>query len=92
MLVRLIVTGRVQGVFYRVSTRDKASELGLSGFVKNRADGSVEIEACGSREKLENLVSWCREGPSGARVDNLKVEWLEEEGRETEDLQGFVIR
>jgi len=64
----LIIEGRVQGVFFRDSTRREAIELGLCGWVKNRFDGSVEVVAEGPREKVETLVAWCHHGPPIARV------------------------
>ena len=57
------VTGKVQGVFYRASTRDTARALGLTGWVKNMPDGSVELEAQGPEDKLEQLVIWLNQGP-----------------------------
>jgi acylphosphatase len=73
--VRLRVTGLVQGVFYRQSTALEAARLGLSGAVRNRADGSVEVEAEGARSGVEALVAWCRRGPPSARVEGLDVAW-----------------
>jgi len=64
----LIIEGRVQGVFFRDSTRREAIELGLKGWVKNRFDGSVEVVAEGPREKVETLIAWCHHGPPIARV------------------------
>ena len=77
---RLRVRGRVQGVFFRASTCERASSLGLVGWVRNREDGSVEIEAEGARPALEQLVAWARRGPQGARVDAVKVEEIEPRG------------
>jgi acylphosphatase len=68
------VTGRVQGVFYRKSTVQKAQELGVAGYVRNQPDGSVYIEAEGFPDKLDTLVSWCWNGPELARVQNVRVE------------------
>ena len=85
--VHLVVHGHVQGVFYRASTQKTAEGLGLSGWVKNRPDGSVEIHAEGSREKLEELVAWCRIGPAQAEVSTLGLCWTEAEG-----LSSFDIR
>jgi acylphosphatase len=73
--VQLVVTGRVQGVFFRQSTRDVASQLGLSGWVRNQNDGSVALEAVGPRSAVEKLIDWTRKGPPSARVDNVAVEW-----------------
>jgi len=64
----LIIEGRVQGVFFRDSTRREAIELGLKGWVKNRFDGSVEVVAEGPKEKVETLIAWCHHGPPIARV------------------------
>lgn len=71
---RVIVTGRVQGVFFRESTRRKALELGLSGWVRNLADGSVEWVAEGEAARVEALLHWCQAGgPLMARVDRVDV-------------------
>jgi acylphosphatase len=78
------VRGLVQGVFYRASTVDRASELGLVGWVRNCPDGSVELEAEGPGERVEELVAWCRRGPPGARVTGVEVEWLPETRGERE--------
>jgi len=64
----LIIEGRVQGVFFRDSTRREAIELGLCGWVKNRFDGNVEVVAEGPKEKVETLIAWCHHGPPIARV------------------------
>ena len=68
------VQGKVQGVWFRAETQRVASRLGLPGFVKNENDGSVYIEAEGEKEKLEELVKWCRIGPPKAKVENVLVE------------------
>jgi acylphosphatase len=86
--LRARVRGRVQGVFYRASCRKEARILGLSGWVRNSADGSVELEAQGPRHRLEKLLAWCRLGPPGARVDSLEFEWIEATGEEGD----FVIK
>ena len=80
--VRLLVKGRVQGVFYRHKTREKATSLKLFGWVRNRTDGSVEVEAIGPAEQLKALIEWCKSGPPSARVDSVEVQWLAEEGSE----------
>lgn len=64
----LIIEGRVQGVWFRDSTREEATRLDLTGWVKNRFDGNVEIVAEGPREKVEKLIEWCHHGPPIARV------------------------
>ncbi len=67
----LIIEGRVQGVWFRDSTREEATRLNLTGWVKNRFDGSVELIAEGPREKVEKLVEWCHHGPPAARVSRV---------------------
>lgn len=71
----LIVTGRVQGVYYRAETRDQATALGLTGWVKNRPDRSVEVVVEGGREDVEKLIDWCRQGPPVAEVTGVSVLW-----------------
>ena len=66
--VSLTVKGRVQGVFYRASAKQKADELGVSGWVKNLPDGSVYIEVEGTEEQLDAMHAWCQEGPPRADV------------------------
>ena len=73
--VQLIVTGRVQGVFFRRSAAGQARMLGVKGRARNLPDGSVEIIAEGDRSNLTELVRWSHQGPPPARVDNVKVEW-----------------
>lgn len=69
---RLIVSGRVQGVFFRASTREQAQRLGLSGHAKNLDDGSVEVVAAGDPEAIDALADWLRQGPPLARVDTVE--------------------
>jgi acylphosphatase len=71
--VDVSVRGRVQGVFFRASTQEKAVELGIRGTVRNEPDGSVFIEAEGNDEELEQFLAWVRKGPPHARVDSVKV-------------------
>ncbi len=71
--VRAVVTGRVQGVFYRDSCRSQATRLGVRGSVRNLADGSVEVVAEGDRERVEELLAWCRAGPPRATVTGITV-------------------
>ena len=75
---RLKITGRVQGVFYRQTTRRMASELSLAGWVKNLDDGSVEAFVVGEREVVERFINWCWEGPPSARVEAVAVAWREQ--------------
>lgn len=74
--VRAIVTGRVQGVSYRAATVTAARRLGLAGWVRNRYDGSVELEAQGPDERVAELLAWCAHGPPSARVSHVATEEL----------------
>ena len=76
MSVHLIVSGRVQGVWFRAGAREQALELGLCGWAKNCPDGTVEIHAEGDKKTLEQFITWCRKGPPAARVSALEVEWV----------------
>jgi len=69
---RFVVSGKVQGVFFRASARDRAQALGLRGFAKNLADGRVEVLAAGDDAAIDELAAWLREGPPMARVDDLE--------------------
>jgi acylphosphatase len=87
MRKRVVADGRVQGVFFRDSTRQRAEAAGVSGWVANRADGSVEAVFEGEAGAVESLVEWMRAGPSGAEVERTEV--TEEE---PERLSGFEVR
>ncbi|MCX7785781.1 MAG: acylphosphatase [candidate division WOR-3 bacterium] len=75
--IHIIVSGRVQGVFFRDFTRRKAQLLGLTGWVRNTDDGKVEIVAEGKKDKLEQLIAAVKIGPASAKVTDCKVQWLE---------------
>jgi acylphosphatase len=75
--VRCYVAGRVQGVFYRASTRHEAQQLGIKGYAKNLHDGRVEVVACGSVEAIDALQSWLRKGPSDANVTGVSCETID---------------
>ena len=74
--VSIIVSGKVQGVFYRQSTKEKARELNITGEVQNLRDNSVSIIATGTAEELDQLVEWCRTGPPRARVTGVITQEL----------------
>ncbi|MFQ5757598.1 MAG: acylphosphatase [Acidiferrobacterales bacterium] len=71
---RYLISGTVQGVFFRASTQDTARQLQLSGFARNLPDGRVEVVACGNESNLRRLEAWLWKGPGYARVDNIIVE------------------
>ncbi len=85
---RVRVSGRVQGVFFRDSTREKAQELGLAGYVKNTPDGDVEALFEGPSRSIEEMVRWCGQGPPHASVENVEADY-ESPG---DDLMGFEVR
>jgi acylphosphatase len=73
--VQLIVRGRVTGVFFRAATQREARRLGITGWVKNRPDGNIEIVAEAEEDAIREMVSWAQHGPSAARVDDVDVRW-----------------
>ncbi len=72
----LKITGRVQGVFYRASSKNKALELGIEGWVSNHPDGSVRMEIQGNEETLSSFLDWAKEGSVHSRVDHIEKEEL----------------
>ena len=89
MCTRFVVSGRVQGVFYRASTESEARRLGLVGWVRNCPDGTVELLACGDEEKLRQLERWLWDGPQFADVTTVEVERVDD--IET-DFSSFSVR
>ena len=75
--IKIKVSGKVQGVFFRASTHQEAQKLGLKGWCMNLPDGRVEIYAEGESEALDQLIKWCQSGPPMARVDECRVEEAE---------------
>ena len=86
--IQLIISGRVQGVFYRVNTQQKAQQLHLVGWVRNCTDGTVETEAQGTEENITEFTNWCKEGPQFAKVQSVKTQELDQLTDET----SFEIR
>jgi acylphosphatase len=85
--VALVITGQVQGVFYRREAQREAVRLGLTGFVRNEEDGSVYAEAEGSSTAVGTFIRWCRRGPANARVEDVRTE-----ERVTLGGDGFEVR
>lgn len=85
--VILKVYGRVQGVGFRFYTQKRALELKLNGFVRNKPNGSVYIEAEGPTKDIDEFIDWCQQGPEWARVDKLEKQYSNPVGHE-----GFVIK
>jgi acylphosphatase len=73
--IHLIVRGRVQDVFFRASTQREARRLGLTGWVRNRPDGAVELVAEGEEDQVKDLLAWAQHGPATARVDKVDTRW-----------------
>jgi acylphosphatase len=86
---RIVVSGRVQGVGFRWSATTEAERIGVSGSIRNRDDGSVEAEVAGEQDAVERFTEWMRVGPAGARVDDLELEDLPDDG---DAGGGFRIR
>ncbi len=84
----IFVSGRVQGVFFRVETRYEAMKRNVAGWVRNTSGGRVESIFEGEREDVEKLIEFCRKGPSGARVTKVDVQWEEYSG----EFKDFKIR
>ena len=85
--VHVLIEGRVQGVFFRASTRDEARARGLAGWVRNRADGRVEAVFEGDKAVVDNMLAWCRKGPPYAYVDHVDINWQPYQG----DLLDFRV-
>ncbi len=84
----VIISGKVQGVFFRAETVRAAERLGVNGWVRNRSDGRVEALFEGPRTAVNDAVSWCHHGSPMARVTNVEVTWEPHQG----DMQGFAVR
>ena len=86
--LRLVISGYVQGVFFRAYADSEAKRLGLTGWVRNRADGSVEIVAEGERKALDRLKEWAQHGPPAARVTGVKANYEPP----TDGFENFSVR
>ncbi len=84
---RVVVSGRVQGVFFRDSTRRQAESRGVTGWVRNLSDGRVEALFEGEASDVQWMLDWCRQGPPRARVDRVEVEW----GTYTGEFHNFAV-
>ncbi|MFW6044535.1 MAG: acylphosphatase [Planctomycetota bacterium] len=84
----LFIEGHVQGVFFRGSTRRRARSVGVDGYVRNLPDGRVEAVFEGNERTVKDMVNWCHQGPSSARVDSVDIEWTNPTG----EFSGFNIR
>ncbi len=82
--VLLKISGQVHGVGFRYQTREKARELGLTGWVRNAPGGTVEIFAQGHKKTLEEFITWARHGPSSALVENVSLQWKKSQKLDSE--------
>ena len=78
--VHLIISGFVQGVFFRSNTQEKAKEIGVFGWVRNLGDGRVEAVFEGEKERVEEMIGWAKKGPELARIENVEIKWEEYQG------------
>jgi acylphosphatase len=85
--LHVLISGQVQGVWYRANTKQKAEELGLTGWVKNTANGDVEAVFVGDESSVNEMMTWCRVGPPLAQVDNVRIIRKRVEG----EFTGFTI-
>ena len=85
--VTIIVHGRVQGVFFRESTKRKARDLGLAGTVRNQPDGTVQVTAQGPQAALDNLIRWAHDGPPASVVNDVRTSYIEPDP----GLSGFEV-
>lgn len=85
--IRCVVSGRVQGVYYRANVKKQADSLGLTGWVRNLSNGSVELIAQGQDENVEKLHKWIWAGPVMAKVDDVKIDIIE-----TQNFEDFTVR
>ena len=86
--VHVVISGRVQGVWFRASTRDKAQQLGLTGWVKNTSEGNVEAVFEGEEKLINEMLDWCHHGPPMAEVENVEIK----KRRPSNDSDGFSIK
>lgn len=83
----VLISGKVQGVWFRANTKEKARQLNIKGWVRNLPDGRVEAVFQGEKEMVEEMIKWCYKGPPLAEVENVEVEWKEPE----EEFEDFSI-
>ncbi|OLC73222.1 MAG: acylphosphatase [Deltaproteobacteria bacterium 13_1_20CM_2_69_21] len=83
----LLISGRVQGVFYRASAQQEAMRLGLMGEIRNLPDGRVEAVVEGPKERIEEFIEWCKRGPPAAEVEHVGVRWSAARG----DFRTFMV-
>lgn len=88
---KLRVTGRVQGVFYRQTAKEKARSLALGGWVRNTEDGAVEVEVSGPTDQVEQFIAWCKKGPPSAQVTAVEIAGREDREDKPDEHPQFKI-
>ncbi|MEM5871841.1 MAG: acylphosphatase [Candidatus Aenigmatarchaeota archaeon] len=86
--VHLLISGKVQGVFFRANTRKVANEIGVTGWVRNVPNGMVEVVAEGRKNQLDRLIEFCKKGPEGAKVEDIEINWEKYKG----EFKDFEIK
>lgn len=86
--IHITIKGLVQGIFFRASTKEKAQQLGITGWVRNLNSDKVEIVAEGEKKNLEELIEWCKTGSSLVKIEEIKVEWQSYQA----EFENFEIR
>jgi acylphosphatase len=81
------ISGRVQGVFFRMETKRAADRIGVYGWVRNLRDGTVEAIFEGNQDQVDTILAWCKKGPSNARVSDVKIDWQDYTG----EFNGFDV-
>jgi len=71
--VHVVISGRVQGVWFRANTKQKAEQLGVTGWVKNTADGKVEAIFEGDKKHIQEMIDWCHQGPPSAQIEQVEI-------------------
>lgn len=89
MEAKLTITGHVQGVFFRANGKEKAQELGLTGWIKNDSEGSVSACVQGLEKPVQTFIDWCQEGPPSAQVESINIE--KTEGKPEKSFENFEI-
>ncbi|OGG09051.1 hypothetical protein A2154_03385 [Candidatus Gottesmanbacteria bacterium RBG_16_43_7] len=89
--VHLIISGTVQGVSFRAWTKDTADSMGITGWVRNRREGTIEINAYGTSANLEKFICQCRKGPRGSNVNSVRIKWFKSDPAGHKQIQAFEI-
>lgn len=88
MRVHVIISGKVQGVWYRASTKQMADQIGITGWVRNTSEGNVEAIFEGEKKLINEMIEWCNQGPPLAKVDNVTIKKMENE----KNFDSFMIK